>query len=195
MPSGRVSSSTDAGVDQPRALGDGQPLYFEIWDDNYLNDSFIGGFVVYPTARMPGPAPTASDWPIIRRGSSGTGGILNRFPVQATLGSGYDSHGGKFRPMTWRRRRQGDESAKRDTLRCFRMRCPRSHRVQPRSWGRNGPYESDLAGEARRRDACERQPVAKTPTMNSSRSARGGAGRRVSLESVIEPWNRARLSW
>ena len=40
--------STDAGVDQPRAFSDGQPLFFEIWDSNYLEDTFLGGFVVYP---------------------------------------------------------------------------------------------------------------------------------------------------
>jgi hypothetical protein len=40
--------STDAGVDQPRAFSDGQPLFFEIWDSNYLEDTFLGGFIVYP---------------------------------------------------------------------------------------------------------------------------------------------------
>ncbi len=42
--------STDAGVDQPRAFSDEQPLFFEIWDSNYLEDTFLGGFVVYPDA-------------------------------------------------------------------------------------------------------------------------------------------------
>ncbi len=39
---------TDAGVEQPRAFQNGQPLFFEIWDRNYVTDSFIGGFVIYP---------------------------------------------------------------------------------------------------------------------------------------------------
>jgi Zn-dependent protease with chaperone function len=42
--------STDPGVDQPRAFGDGQPLFFEVWDSNYLHNTFLGGFVVYPNA-------------------------------------------------------------------------------------------------------------------------------------------------
>jgi hypothetical protein len=42
-------NSTGTRFDQPRALSDGQPLFFEIWDANYLGDSFIGGFVVYPS--------------------------------------------------------------------------------------------------------------------------------------------------
>jgi hypothetical protein len=43
----RGFKSTDAGVDQPRAFSDGQPLFFEIWDSNYLEDTFVGGLVVY----------------------------------------------------------------------------------------------------------------------------------------------------
>ena len=42
---------TDAGVEQPRALQNGQPLFFEIWDRNYVTDTFIGGFVIYPDGR------------------------------------------------------------------------------------------------------------------------------------------------
>ena len=41
---------TDPGTDQPRAMQDGQPLFFEIWDANYGYDDLIGGFVVYPVA-------------------------------------------------------------------------------------------------------------------------------------------------
>jgi Zn-dependent protease with chaperone function len=41
--------STDAGVDQPRAFSDGQPLFFEIWDSNY-----IGGHVPWRLRRVPG---------------------------------------------------------------------------------------------------------------------------------------------
>ncbi len=45
----RGFKSTDKGVDQPRLFSDGQPLFFEIWDDNTpLASTFIGGFVVYP---------------------------------------------------------------------------------------------------------------------------------------------------
>ena len=44
----RGFKSTDKGVDQPRIFHDGQPLFFEIWDDNRLLDTFVGGFVVYP---------------------------------------------------------------------------------------------------------------------------------------------------
>jgi Zn-dependent protease with chaperone function len=40
--------STDRGVNQPRSFRDGQPLFFEIWDSDYGDDAFIGGFVVYP---------------------------------------------------------------------------------------------------------------------------------------------------
>jgi Zn-dependent protease with chaperone function len=40
--------SSDKGVDQPRAMADGQPLFFEIWDDGYTKDSVVGGFVIYP---------------------------------------------------------------------------------------------------------------------------------------------------
>lgn len=47
--------STDAGVDQPRAFADGQPLFFEIWDSNYLEDTFLGGFVVYPDGSRASP--------------------------------------------------------------------------------------------------------------------------------------------
>jgi hypothetical protein len=42
---------TDAGVEQPRAFQNGQPLFFEIWDKNYVTDTFIGGFVIYPDGR------------------------------------------------------------------------------------------------------------------------------------------------
>jgi hypothetical protein len=40
--------STDKGVNQPRSLYDGQPLFFEIWDDGTFSDSLVGGFVVHP---------------------------------------------------------------------------------------------------------------------------------------------------
>jgi hypothetical protein len=40
--------STDKGVNQPRMFYDGSPLFCEIWDDGYLNDSFVGEFVVFP---------------------------------------------------------------------------------------------------------------------------------------------------
>ena len=40
--------STDKGVNQPREFHDGQPLFFEVWDDNTLSDTFVGGFVIYP---------------------------------------------------------------------------------------------------------------------------------------------------
>jgi hypothetical protein len=43
--------STDAGVDQPRLMADGQPLFCEIWDSDFLDDAFIGGFVIYPSSR------------------------------------------------------------------------------------------------------------------------------------------------
>lgn len=43
--------ATDAGVEQPRSVLDGQPIFGEIWDDNYLGDTFIGGFVAYPDSR------------------------------------------------------------------------------------------------------------------------------------------------
>ena len=43
--------STDRGVDQPRPCRDGQPLYFEVWDDGYFGDSLVGGFVVYVDGR------------------------------------------------------------------------------------------------------------------------------------------------
>ncbi len=43
--------STDRDVDQPRALRDGQPLFLEIWDDNYLDDTFLGGFAIYPASQ------------------------------------------------------------------------------------------------------------------------------------------------
>jgi hypothetical protein len=42
---------TDRLVDQPRAFRDGQPLFFEIWDADFGDDSFIGGFVIYPNGR------------------------------------------------------------------------------------------------------------------------------------------------
>jgi hypothetical protein len=42
---------TEKGVDQPRAVRDGQPLFFEVWDANYRGDTLIGGFVVYPEGR------------------------------------------------------------------------------------------------------------------------------------------------
>jgi Zn-dependent protease with chaperone function len=42
--------STDRGANQPRTFGDGQPLFFEIWDENRISDTFIGGFVIYPDA-------------------------------------------------------------------------------------------------------------------------------------------------
>jgi hypothetical protein len=50
--------STDKGVNQPRAFADGKPLFFEIWDANYVTDSFVGGFVIYPDSReaVPGPS-------------------------------------------------------------------------------------------------------------------------------------------
>ena len=41
---------SDKGVDQPRAMADGQPLFFEIWDDGYASDGLVGGFAVYPRA-------------------------------------------------------------------------------------------------------------------------------------------------
>ena len=44
-------SPTDPGVDQPRAHRDGQPLFFEVWDDNYFGDTLVGGFVIYPDGR------------------------------------------------------------------------------------------------------------------------------------------------
>jgi Zn-dependent protease with chaperone function len=47
--------STDAGVDQPRAFSDGQPLFFEVWDSNYLENTFLGGFVVYPDGSKAAP--------------------------------------------------------------------------------------------------------------------------------------------
>ncbi len=47
----RGFKSTDKGVDQPRTFHDGQPLFFEIWDDNYAYDTFVGGFAVYPDGR------------------------------------------------------------------------------------------------------------------------------------------------
>jgi hypothetical protein len=50
--------SEDPGVDQPRSFQNGQPLYFEIWDSNYLGDSLLGGFVVYPDRQH---AQTAAD--------------------------------------------------------------------------------------------------------------------------------------
>jgi Zn-dependent protease with chaperone function len=41
--------STDRSIKQPRSFHDGQPLFFEIWDDNTLYyDTLVGGFVVYP---------------------------------------------------------------------------------------------------------------------------------------------------
>jgi len=43
--------ATDPGVEQPRAFLNGQPLFFEIWDRNYVTDTFIGGFVIYPDGR------------------------------------------------------------------------------------------------------------------------------------------------
>jgi Zn-dependent protease with chaperone function len=43
--------STDTGVEQPRSFRNGQPLFFEIWDRNYVQDTFIGGFVIYPDGR------------------------------------------------------------------------------------------------------------------------------------------------
>ena len=45
----------DAGVEQPRAFRDGQPLFFELWDSDYLADTFLGGFVVYPKGVRPSP--------------------------------------------------------------------------------------------------------------------------------------------
>ncbi len=47
----RGFKSTDKGVNQPREFRDGQPLFFEVWDDNTLSDSFVGGFVIYPDGR------------------------------------------------------------------------------------------------------------------------------------------------
>lgn len=46
--------STDAGVDQPRPMADGQPLFFEIWDADLGDDAFIGGFVIHPSGRDAG---------------------------------------------------------------------------------------------------------------------------------------------
>lgn len=43
--------STDKGVEQPRTFSDGCPLYCEIWDDNILDDAFVGGFVIFPSSR------------------------------------------------------------------------------------------------------------------------------------------------
>ena len=43
--------STDPGVEQPRDFQNGQPLFFELWDRNYVRDSLIGGFVIYPDGR------------------------------------------------------------------------------------------------------------------------------------------------
>ena len=43
--------AADEGVDQPRAFGDGRPLFFEIWDADYGDDAFIGGFAIYPRSR------------------------------------------------------------------------------------------------------------------------------------------------
>ena len=43
--------STDRGVRHPRPWQDDRPLFFEVWDDNTLSDTFVGGFVVYPDAR------------------------------------------------------------------------------------------------------------------------------------------------
>jgi hypothetical protein len=40
--------ATEVGVDQPRLFHDGKPLFFEIWDANYGDDTLIGGFVIYP---------------------------------------------------------------------------------------------------------------------------------------------------
>ena len=39
--------STDTGVEQPRAF-ESQPLFFEIWDSDYGDDAFIGGFAIHP---------------------------------------------------------------------------------------------------------------------------------------------------
>lgn len=47
--------ATDAGVDQPRSFRDGQPLFFEVWDADYGDDAFLGGFVVYPRSRDASP--------------------------------------------------------------------------------------------------------------------------------------------
>ena len=40
--------ASDAGVDQPCPFRDGQPLFFEVWDADYGDDAFLGGFVIYP---------------------------------------------------------------------------------------------------------------------------------------------------
>jgi hypothetical protein len=29
-------------------MADGQPLFFEIWDDGYASDSLVGGFAIHP---------------------------------------------------------------------------------------------------------------------------------------------------
>jgi hypothetical protein len=35
-------------VQQPLRFRNGQPLFFEIWDRNWIQDTLIGGFVIYP---------------------------------------------------------------------------------------------------------------------------------------------------
>jgi hypothetical protein len=109
----RGFKSTDAGVDPPRAFSDGQPLFFEIWDSNYLEDTFLGGLWCTPTGASPSREPMANDWRTTRPGSSGTGRGPRRSLAPATPGCGSGSRGGRPRSIPMWRGRQGDEVAAR----------------------------------------------------------------------------------
>ena len=102
-------SPKDKLVQQPRQFRDGQPLYFEIWDDGYLGDTLLGGFAVYPrvgeAAAVPGKdgvrevrytATIDWDWQTRQAVSrAGYAEVLIRFTNRHVAAGGGASGGGK----------------------------------------------------------------------------------------------------
>ena len=107
----RGFKSTDAGVEQPRAFRDGQPLFFELWDSDYLADTFLGGFVVYPDGARPNRVRRVNGWPNTRPGSSGTGRDRRRSRAPVMRKSGFGSRGGRTLSEQRSRRRWLDDLA------------------------------------------------------------------------------------
>jgi hypothetical protein len=86
--------STDKGGDQPRIFHDGQPLFFEFWDDNTISDTLVGGFVMYPDGRGAAAVKSGDSVPEARMSSEVTSGMAKGEPQccphAAAAGDFYD---------------------------------------------------------------------------------------------------------